>query len=178
MEPLYSITLKCCFTMLFSTPKRQQYLINKNSILIGVEQHPLTIAVLDSCFVIYGDTICKPKEDSKKKNGDAIYIKQRSHSIFQDYSLFLLIQCFKITICFFCFNISRPFLSHTHTTFCIFIHPLHFYSFIYTCLQPFITSHLKHTQTKNNVIYLQPFNNTYITPTMSYHLILTCMNRL
>ena len=68
--------------MLFSTPKRQQYLINKNSILIGVEQHPLTIALLDSCFVIYGDTICKPKEDSKKKkkNGDTVYIKQRSHA--------------------------------------------------------------------------------------------------
>ena len=68
--------------MLFSTPKRQQYLINKNSILIGVEQHPLTIAVLDSCFVIYGDTICKPKEDSKKKKwGRYIYKAKISFNI-------------------------------------------------------------------------------------------------
>ena len=33
------------------------------------------------------------------------------------------------------------------------IHPFHFYSFIYTCPQPFMPSHLKYTD-KSDVIYL------------------------
>ena len=103
-----------------------------------------------------------------------------------------LVQCFKTTIGFFWFNVSRlllisfgsilqDFSSHMHKTLCISIHhfqPLHFYSFIYTCPRPFMPSHLKYTQTKNDVIYLQPFNNIHITPTLSYHLIITCMYRL
>ena len=103
-------------------------------------------------------------------------------------SLFHLVQCFKTNfyynlfnvstfkaiICFIWFNISRLFISLTHKTLCISIHPFHFCSFIYTCPHPFMSSHIKYTQTKNDVIYLQHFNNTYITPTLSYHLILTC----
>ena len=57
------------------------------------------------------------------------------------------------------------------------IHPFHFYSFIYTCPQPFMPSHLKYTD-KSDVIYLQCFNDTYIIPTLWYHLILTRMSRL
>ena len=64
-------------------------------------------------------------------------------------------------------------LSYTHKTLCISIQPFHFCSFIYTCPHPFMSSHINYTQTKNDVIYLQPFNNTYITLTLSYHLILT-----
>ena len=30
----------------------------------------------------------------------------------------------------------------------------------------FMPSHLKYTKTKNDTIYLQPFNDTYITPTL------------
>ena len=55
--------------------------------------------------------------------------------------------------------------------------PFHFYSFIYTCPQPFMPSHLKYTD-KSDVIYLQPFKDTYITLTLWYHLILTCVSRL
>ena len=93
--------------------------------------------------------------------------------IFQDYYWFPLIQYFKTF-----------FLSYTKKkkkTLCIFIHPfhpVHFFFFIYTCLQLFMTSHLKYTQTKNDVIYLQPFNYIYITPTLLYHFILTSMSRL
>ena len=81
--------------------------------------------------------------------------------------MFYLVQCFK----------TFP-LSHTQKTIWISIHSFHFYSFIYTCLQPFMPSYVKYTQTKNNVIYLQPFNNSYITPTLQYHLILIRMSRL
>ena len=51
-------------------------------------------------------------------------------------------------------------LSHTQKTICISIHHFHFYSFIYTCPYPFMPSHLKYFPTKNDVIYLQPFNDT------------------
>ena len=82
--------------------------------------------------------------------------------------MFPLVQCFK-----------NFFLSYTKKLFAFsFTLFTSFYSFIYTCLQPFITSYLKYTQTKNDVIYLQLFNNTYITQTLLYHFILTCMSRL
>ena len=70
-------------------------------------------------------------------------------------SLFPLIQCFKT------FH-----LSHTQKTPCISIHHFHFYSYIYTCPQPFISSYLKYTQKKMISIQFQPFNDTYITPTV------------
>ena len=99
-------------------------------------------------------------------------------------SLFPLVQCFKATFCYIfylmfkdyylfnlvqCFKISH--LSHTQKTLCISIYRFYFYSFIYTCPQPFIPSHLKYTQErkenrrrkKNDVIYFQPFNDTCIT---------------
>ena len=80
--------------------------------------------------------------------------------------MFRLVQCFKS------FALSHTKISlHLHL-------PFHFYSFIYTCLEPFTPIHLKYTQTKNDVIYLQSFNDTYITPTLQYHLILTRMSRL
>ena len=89
------------------------------------------------------------------------------YSMFQDYYLFHLVQCFK-TFHF----------SHTQKTLCISIHHFYFYSFIYTCPQPFISSYLKYTQKKMISIQFQPFNDTYITPTLQYHLIVTRMSRL
>ena len=47
------------------------------------------------------------------------------------------------------------------------------YIYIYTYTQPFMSSHIKHTQTKNDVIYLQSFDDTYLTLTLLFHLILT-----
>ena len=41
------------------------------------------------------------------------------------------------------FNVSRLFLSHTHTE-----NPLHFYSVIYTNSYPFILSHVKYNKPK------------------------------
>ena len=71
------------------------------------------------------------------------------------------IQCFKTIICFIWFNILRFFLSFPYKYLFAFLFTIfHFYSFIYICPQPFMPSHLKYTQRKNDVIYLQPFNNT------------------
>ena len=67
-------------------------------------------------------------------------------------SLFSLVQCFKINL-------------------------LNFYSFIYS-LQPFMPSHLKYISTKNDVIYLEPFNDTCLALTLSSHLILTRLSWL
>ena len=39
-------------------------------------------------------------------------------------------------------------------------------------------SHVKYTQIKNNVIYLQFFNDTYLVLTLLFHLILTHMSWL
>ena len=76
-------------------------------------------------------------------------------------------------------SMSQNFSSLSHTkTLCISIYSFHFYSFIYTCSQPFISFNLKYSQTKNDVIYLQPFHDIYITPTLLYHLILTRISRL
>ena len=58
---------------------------------------------------------------------------------------FFFTQCFKTTICFIWLNVSRLFLPYTQKSLCIYIHPFHFYSFIYTCLKPFMPSHLKYT---------------------------------
>ena len=94
-------------------------------------------------------------------------------------SLFPLVQCFKITFCFFWFNVSRLFISLSHTQNSFHFHsPFSLYSFIYTCPQPFMPPHLKWSHTKNNITYLQPINNTYITPALSNHLILTCISRM
>ena len=38
--------------------------------------------------------------------------------------------------------------------------------------------HVKYTQTKNDVIYLQFFNDTYLVLILLFYLILTCMNWL
>ena len=105
-------------------------------------------------------------------------------------SLFFLVQCFKTIFVTLLFNVLKllfvlfgsmfqdfSFLTYTKTL-CISIHPFHFYSFIYTCLQPFIPSHLKYAQTENDVIYFQPFDDTYIIPTLQYHLIVTRISRL
>ena len=83
--------------------------------------------------------------------------------------MFPLVQCFKT---FFSLLHKKKLFAFLFTLF------TNFYSFIYTCLQPFMTSHLKYTQTKKNITYLQPFNDTYITPTLLYHFILTYMSRL
>ena len=72
-------------------------------------------------------------------------------------------------------------LTHTHKTLCILIHQfhlLHSYPFIYTYPLPFMISHVKYTWTKNDVIYLQSFDNTYLALTLLFHLILTRMNWL
>ena len=53
------------------------------------------------------------------------------YTMFQNYNLFHLVQSFK----------TFP-LSHTQKSLCIFIHHFHFYSFIYTCPQPFMSCHL------------------------------------
>ena len=42
----------------------------------------------------------------------------------------------------------------------------------------FMPSHVKYTQTKNNVIYLQSFDNIYLALTLLFHLILTRMSWL
>ena len=41
-----------------------------------------------------------------------------------------------------------------------------------------MSSHIKHTKTKNNVIYLQSFDNTYLVLTLLFYLILTRMSWL
>ena len=41
-----------------------------------------------------------------------------------------------------------------------------------------MSSHVKYTQTKNDVIYLQSFDDTYLTLTLLSHLILTHMSWL
>ena len=41
-----------------------------------------------------------------------------------------------------------------------------------------MSSHVKYTYNKNDVIYLQFFNNTYLTLTLLFHLILTNMSLL
>ena len=72
-------------------------------------------------------------------------------------------------------------LIHTHKTLCILIHNFylfHFYPFIYTHPWPFMPSHVKYTQTKNNVIYLQSFNDNYLPLTWLFHLILTYISWL
>ena len=91
--------------------------------------------------------------------------------MFQDYYFFYLVQCFKTFL-----------LSYTQKSICISLRLFHFYSFIYTCPQPSMSSHPKYTQIKKKKCHLpsslQPYNDTNITPTLSYHLILTCMSRL
>ena len=102
--------------------------------------------------------------------------------------LFYLIQYFKTflkkkKIFFISFDsMFQDFLSFTHTnkTLCIILihrlHLLHFYPFIYTYLQPFMSFHVKYTQTKNDVIYLQYFDDTCLTLTLLFHLILIHMS--
>ena len=41
-----------------------------------------------------------------------------------------------------------------------------------------MSSHVKYTQTKNDVTYIQSFDDTYLALTLLFHLILTCMNWL
>ena len=70
---------------------------------------------------------------------------------------------------------------HTHKLLYTLIHHfqiMHFYFFICTYLYPFMSSHVKYTWTKNDVIYLQTFDNIYLTLTLLFHLILTRMSWL
>ena len=46
-------------------------------------------------------------------------------------------------------------------------------SLIYTYSLPFMLSHVKYIQTKNDVVYLKCFNNTYLDLILLFHLILT-----
>ena len=58
--------------------------------------------------------------------------------------------------------------THTQKTHCILIHHFHllyFCPFIYIYLYPFMSSHVKYTQTKNDVIYLQSFDDTCLSLT-------------
>ena len=48
----------------------------------------------------------------------------------------------------------------------------------HACPQLLVSSYFKYTQTKNNVIYFQSFNDTYVASTLQYHFILTRMSRL
>ena len=72
------------------------------------------------------------RDKNKFKNRLFIYFS----SMFQDYFCYIIIQCFKTTNCFIWYNISRFFISHTHTQKPLFIsiHHFHFYSFIYTSI--------------------------------------------
>ena len=85
------------------------------------------------------------------------------------------IQCFKTSICFISFNISRSLsytknFLHIHSHFSLLLFYIHMLTAFHT--------HLKYTSTKNDVICLQPSNDTYITPTLQYYLILTRMSWL
>ena len=107
-----------------------------------------------------------------------------------------------IDLCFIWFNISRLFLikkqrlfvyfglifqyfssfAHTHEALCISIHHFHLLHFYSTLL--YIPTHnlschpMPNIQIKNDVFYIQSFNNTYLAPILGFHLILTCMSRL
>ena len=105
-------------------------------------------------------------------------------------SSFLLVQCFKTIFVTLLFNVLRLLIVSFGTTFQdfssltkkkkLFAFPFTIFTstHLYTHPQHFIPSHLKYTQTKNDVIYFQSFNDTYITPTLQYHLIVTRMSRL
>ena len=41
-----------------------------------------------------------------------------------------------------------------------------------------MSSHVKYIQSKNDVIYLQPFGDTYLTLTLLFYLILPCLSLL
>ena len=83
-----------------------------------------------------------------------------------------------------CFKTFHP--SHIHTNSLHFNSPFsllallllytHTHTHTHTHPQPFVPSHVKYTQTKNNVIYLQFFNDTYLALTLLFHLILTGMS--
>ena len=86
-----------------------------------------------------------------------------------------------LTFCFIQFNVSILLsLTHTHKILCILIHYFHFLLF-YPLYIPTHSpsSHLmSNTQTKNNIIYLQSFDNTYLALTLFFHLILTHLSWL
>ena len=89
------------------------------------------------------------KDKNKFKNRDSLFpLAQCFETIF----VTLFIQCFKTTICFIWFNISILFISHTHKKFFAFLFTLFTSTPSYTRSQLFISSHLKYTQTKNDVI--------------------------
>ena len=54
-----------------------------------------------------------------------------------------------------------------------YFHHLHFYLFIYTYPQSFMPSQVKYTQTKNDVIQFQFFDDIYLALPLFFHLILT-----
>ena len=80
-------------------------------------------------------------------------------------SLFPLIQCFKI------FHLSQKHKTlHFHSQFSLLL--------LYILYSQLFMHLISNTPKPKTIIYLQPFNVTNITLTLSYHLILTCMCRL
>ena len=99
--------------------------------------------------------------------------------------LFHLVQCFKTISPSTFFSKKKDYFSLTyiHEILCISIHHfhLHFYSFIYIYIYISTYSpscHLISQQIKNDFIYLQSFDDTYLALSFLSHLILTCMSWL
>lgn len=90
--------------------------------------------------------------------------------MFQEFSRFFLRLCIL-------FNSKFQDFFHLKKNGFFPFHLLYFYS-IYTRPQSLIPSHLKYTQTKNDVIYLEPFNDTYLILSLFSHLFGTRMSWL
>ena len=91
----------------------------------------------------------------------------------------VFIQCFKIIICFIWFKFLRIFLSLTYKKLFAFLFTIFTSTPLYTHVYNPSCHPISNTlRQKNDVIYIQPFNYTYIIPTFWYHLILTCMSKL
>jgi len=98
---------------------------------------------------------------------------------------FFIQYCFKTIICFIWFNVLRFFLFFIHTKLFAFLFTLSIYIYIYIYIYMYVciyahspSCHLisNTLRQKNDVIYLQLFNSTYIYN--SKIVILTCMSRL
>ena len=77
----------------------------------------------------------------------------------------LFIQCFKTTICFVSINILRLFIFHTHKKLFPFLFTIFTSILLYTHVHSLSYHPILNTlRQKNDVIYFQPFNDTYITP--------------
>ena len=80
-------------------------------------------------------------------------------SMLQDYFLFPSLNVSRLLFVFFGSMFQDFFISLSLSTqfFLHFRSPFSLYSFIYTCLQPFMSCNLKYTHIKNNIIYLLTF---------------------